>query len=67
MSATIAPLLLRPDQAAHLLGCSRRRFYVWAEQPDFPKAVILSGCKGQRWFVTDLEKWARARQEKKAS
>ena len=63
MTATIAPLLIRPDQAAQLLGCARRTFYSWAEQPGFPKAVILSGAKGQRWFVADLEAWARARQE----
>ena len=64
MSTTLAPLLIRPDQAAQLLGCARRTFYNWAEQSDFPKPVILSGSKGQRWFVADLEAWARARQGK---
>ena len=52
--------LIRPRDAAAMLGISRKHLYALAEQPDFPKRVYVSS-RVVGWRVRDLEKWIAAR------
>ena len=52
--------LIRPREAAAMLGISRKHLHAIAQQPDFPKRVYVSS-RVVGWRVRDLEKWIAAR------
>ena len=52
--------LIRPRDAAAMLGISRKHLYALAEQPDFPKRIYISD-RVVAWRVRDLEGWIAAR------
>ena len=52
--------LIRPRDAAAMLGISRKHLYALAEQPDFPKRIYISD-RVVAWRVRDLEEWIAAR------
>ena len=46
--------LVRPRQAAAMLGISRKHLYALASRPDFPERVRMSD-RVVAWRVSDLE------------
>jgi len=48
--------LVRPREAAAILGVSRKHLYVLASQQDFPEKVSISNG-AVAWRVCDLEAW----------
>ena len=52
--------LIRPRDAAAMLGISRKHLYALTEQPDFPKRIYIS-VRVVAWRVRDLEEWIAAR------
>ena len=52
--------LIRPRDAAAMLGISRKHLYALAEQPGFPKRIYISD-RVVAWRVQDLEGWIAAR------
>ena len=48
--------LVRPREAAAILGISRKHLYALANRPDFPKRVRISD-RVVAWRVCDLESW----------
>ena len=52
--------LIRPRDAAAMLGISRKHLYALAEQPDFPKRIYISD-RVVAWRVQDLEGWINTR------
>ena len=52
--------LIRPRDAAVMLGISRKHLYALAEQPDFPKRIYISD-RVVAWRVRDLEEWINNR------
>ena len=52
--------LIRPRDAAAMLGISRKHLYALTEQPDFPKRIYISD-RVVAWRVRDLEEWIAAR------
>jgi len=58
--------LIRPRDAAVMLGISRKHLYALAEQPDFPKRIYISD-RVVAWRVRDLEEWINSRPPTDAS
>ena len=58
--------LIRPRDAAAMLGISRKHLYALAEQPDFPKRIYISD-RVVAWRVRDLEEWINNRPKTDAS
>ena len=52
--------LIRPRDAAAMLGISRKHLYALAEQPNFPKRIYISD-RVVAWRVQDLEEWINTR------
>jgi len=52
--------LIRPRDAAAMLGISRKHLYALAEQPGFPKRIYISD-RVVAWRVRDLEEWINNR------
>ena len=48
--------LIRPKQAAAMLGISRKHLYALADHPDFPERIHVSD-RVVAWRVCDLEDW----------
>ena len=48
--------LVRPREAAAMLGISREHLYALASRPDFPERVRISD-RVVAWRVSDLERW----------
>ena len=48
--------LVRPREAAAMLGISRKHLYALANRPDFPERVRISD-RVVAWRVSDLERW----------
>ena len=48
--------LVRPREAAAMLGISRKHLYALASHPDFPERVRISD-RVVAWRVSDLEQW----------
>ncbi|MDA8873814.1 AlpA family phage regulatory protein [Alphaproteobacteria bacterium] len=58
--------LIRPRDAAAMLGISRKHLYALAEQPDFPQRIYISD-RVVAWRVRDLEEWINSRPRTDAS
>ena len=58
--------LIRPRDAAAMLGISRKHLYALAEQPDFPQRIYISD-RVVAWRVRDLEEWINSRPKTDAS
>ena len=58
--------LIRPRDAAAMLGISRKHLYALAEQPDFPQRIHISD-RVIAWRVRDLEEWINSRPKTDAS
>ena len=52
--------LVRPREAAAMLGVSRKHLYALADQPNFPKRIHVSD-RVVAWRVADIEAWIDAR------
>ena len=52
--------LIRPREAAAMLGISRKHLYDLADHPDFPERIHVSD-RVVAWRVRDLEEWIAAR------
>ena len=52
--------LVRPREAAAMLGISRKHLHSVAQQPDFPQRICVSD-RVVAWRVTDIEAWINAR------
>ena len=52
--------LIRPRDAAAMLGISRKHLHAMAQQPDFPKSIHVSDRVVAR-RVADLEVWIETR------
>jgi len=48
--------IIRPKEAADLLGIAISTLYRWSEQPDFPKRIKI-GKRASGWRRSDLEEW----------
>ena len=48
--------LIRPREAAAMLGISRKHLYALADHPDFPERIRVSD-RVVAWRVCDLEDW----------
>ena len=48
--------LVRPKEAAAMLGISRKHLYALADQPNFPKRIHVS-ARVVAWRVADIEAW----------
>ncbi|NLS97973.1 MAG: helix-turn-helix domain-containing protein [Planctomycetaceae bacterium] len=59
-SASIAPTLLTPDQAAAYIGMSRRWVYRAASAGEFPRPVKIGSAT--RWRRSDLDQWVEGLQ-----
>ena len=58
--------LIRPKQAAAMLGISRKHLYALADHPDFPERIHVSD-RVVAWRVRDLEEWINSRSHTDAS
>ena len=58
--------LIRPREAAAMLGISRKHLYALAEQKDFPQRINISD-RVVAWRVRDLEIWINSRPQTDAS
>jgi len=58
--------LIRPKQAAAMLGISRKHLYALADHPDFPERIRVSD-RVVAWRVRDLEIWINSRPQTDAS
>ena len=58
--------LIRPKQAAAMLGISRKHLYALADHPDFPERIHVSD-RVIAWRVQDLEEWINNRPKTDAS
>jgi predicted DNA-binding transcriptional regulator AlpA len=56
--------LVRPREAAAMLGISRKHLYALASRPDFPERVRISD-RVVAWRVCDLENWIATASDKK--
>ena len=54
--------LVRPREAAAMLGISRKHLYALANRPDFPERVRISD-RAVAWRVSDLERWIATKSE----
>ena len=54
--------LVRPREAAAMLGISRKHLYALANRPDFPERVRVSD-RVVAWRVSDLEQWIATKSE----
>ncbi len=54
--------ILRPKEAAHVLGVSRTTFWRIAKAIDFPKKVRI-GARAVGWLRDDLLAWMEARKK----
>ena len=52
--------LVRPREAAAMLGISRKDLYALADQPSFPKRIHVSD-RVVAWRVADIEAWIDTR------
>ena len=52
--------LVRPREAAAMLGISRKHLYALADQPNFPKRIHVSD-RVVAWRVADIEAWIDTR------
>ena len=52
--------VVRPKEAAAMLGISRKHLYALAARPDFPKRVRVSD-RVVGWRVADIEAWIDSR------
>ena len=52
--------LIRPREAAAMLGISRKHLYALANQPNFPKRIHVSD-RVVAWRVADIEAWIDTR------
>ena len=55
--------LIRPRDAAAMLGISRKHLYALADHPDFPERIHVSD-RVVAWRVRDLEGWINTRPAK---
>ena len=58
--------LIRPREAAAMLGISRKHLYDLADHPDFPERIHVSD-RVVAWRVRDLEEWINSRSQTDAS
>lgn len=58
--------LIRPREAAAMLGISRKHLYALADHPDFPERIHVSD-RVVAWRVQDLEEWINNRPATDAS
>jgi len=56
--------LVRPREAAAMLGISRKHLYALASRPDFPERIRISD-RVVAWRVCDLENWIANASNKK--
>ncbi len=54
--------LVRPREAAAMLGISRKHLHSVAQQPDFPQRICVSD-RVVAWRVADLEVWIETRMQ----
>ena len=52
--------LVRPKEAAAMLGISRKHLYALADQPNFPERIHVSD-RVVAWRVADIEAWIDTR------
>ena len=52
--------LVRPREAAAMLGISRKHLYALAARADFPERIRVSD-RVVGWRVSDLEQWIRSK------
>ena len=52
--------LLRPADAAKMLGVSKKQLYLLAKHHDFPNKIKI-GIRAVGWKLTDLEGWIDSR------
>ena len=52
--------LVRPREAAAMLGISRKHLHALADQPNFPKRIHVSD-RVVAWRVADIEAWIDTR------
>jgi predicted DNA-binding transcriptional regulator AlpA len=50
--------LVRPKEAAAMLGISRKHLYVLSSRPGFPSKITISD-RVVAWRVSDLENWIK--------
>ena len=50
--------LVRPKEAAAMLGISRKHLYELSSRPGFPSKINISG-RVVAWRVSDLENWVK--------
>ena len=53
--STIEPALLRANEVARFLGCSRQHIHNMTKRGDMPKPIKLASAV--RWRRKDLERW----------
>lgn len=58
-----ADRLIRPNDAATMLGVSKKQLYLISQCKDFP-AKIKIGSRAVAWRLSDLESWIDSRSVK---
>lgn len=59
-NAAPAKRLIRPNEAAVMLGVSKKQLYLMSQRSDFP-AKIKVGRRAVAWRLSDLENWIESR------
>ena len=55
-----AKRLIRPNEAAAMLGVSKKQLYLMSKEEDFP-AKIKIGSRAIAWRLSDLDNWIESR------
>ena len=65
-NANIAPAdrLIRPNDAATMLGVSKKQLYLMSRRKGFPQKIKV-GSRSVAWRLSDLESWIDSRSIKK--
>ena len=54
--------VVRPSEAAALLGITREHLHALSKMPDFPSKVVM-GKRAVGWRIADLEAWIDSKTE----
>ena len=54
--------VVRPSDAAALLGITREHLHALSKMPDFPSKVVM-GKRAVGWRIADLEAWIDSKTE----
>lgn len=63
-NTTSSDRLIRPKNAAAMLGVSKKQLYIIARQEDFPEKIQI-GSRAVGWRLSDLKAWIDSRSLKK--